>query len=120
MLLTLISTALRHDLDVWAYLKAAIDQLQGGSTDYHSLRPDVWKLAHPEFVRVYRTEVVLEDAPAEVADRVLAVASTGCQRYTVERNHIRRWFRGTTVGYPRSVMVVCLELQRWGRLTRQF
>ena len=55
-LLTLISTALRHDLDVWAYLKAAIDQLQAGSTDYHSLRPDVWKLAHPEFVRAYRTE----------------------------------------------------------------
>jgi len=55
-LLTLISTALRHDLDVWAYLKAAIDQLQAGSTDYHSLRPDVWKLAHPEFVRAYRSE----------------------------------------------------------------
>jgi hypothetical protein len=56
MLLTLISTPLRHDLDVWAYLKAAIDQLQAGSTDYHSLRPGVWKLAHPQFVRTYRTE----------------------------------------------------------------
>ena len=61
-LLTLISTALRHDLDVWAYLKAAIDQLQAGSTDNHSLRPDVWKLAHPEFVRTYRTEERLDAA----------------------------------------------------------
>ena len=55
-LLTLISTALRHDLDVWAYLKDALDQLLAGSTDYYSLRPDVWKLSHPQFVRTYRTE----------------------------------------------------------------
>jgi hypothetical protein len=54
--LTLISTFLQHDLDVCAYLNAAIDQLQAGSTDDHSLRPDVWKLAHPEVVRAYRTE----------------------------------------------------------------
>jgi hypothetical protein len=55
-LLTFISTALRHDLHVCAYLKAAIDQLQVGSTDDHSLRPEVWKLAHPQFVPVYRAE----------------------------------------------------------------
>jgi hypothetical protein len=51
-----ISTALGHNLDTWAYLKAAIDQQQAGSTDDHSLRPQVCKLAHPEFVRTYRTE----------------------------------------------------------------
>jgi transposase len=55
-LLTLISTALRHDLDVWAYLKDALDHLLAGSTDYQSLRADVWKLNHPEFVRTYRTD----------------------------------------------------------------
>jgi hypothetical protein len=55
-LLTFISTALRHDLHVCAYLKAAIEQLQAGSTDDHSLRPEVWKLAHPQFVPVYRAE----------------------------------------------------------------
>ena len=55
-LLTFISTALRHDLHVCAYLKAAIDQLQAGSTDDHSLRPEVWKLAHPQFVPTYRAE----------------------------------------------------------------
>lgn len=55
-LLTLISTALRHDLDVWAYLNDAIHQLLAGSTDYHSLRPDVWKVSHPQFVRTYRSD----------------------------------------------------------------
>jgi transposase len=55
-LLTLISSALRHDLDVGAYLKAVLDQLLAGSTDYASMRADVWKQSHPEHVRVYRQE----------------------------------------------------------------
>jgi hypothetical protein len=55
-LLTLVSTAHRHDLDVWMYLKDALDQLLAGSTDYESLRADVWKLSHPESVRTYRSE----------------------------------------------------------------
>jgi transposase len=55
-LLTLISTALRCDLDVWAYLKDVLDQLLAGSTDYESLRADVWKQSHPQSVRTYRTE----------------------------------------------------------------
>lgn len=55
-LMTLISTALRNDLDVWAYLKDALDQLLAGSTDYEALRADVWKLSHPEFVRTYRSD----------------------------------------------------------------
>jgi transposase len=55
-LLTLISTAVRHDLDVGAYLKDVLDQLLAGSTDYESLRADLWKQSHPEHVRVYRQE----------------------------------------------------------------
>ncbi|MEI6539958.1 MAG: hypothetical protein WCO86_10600 [Planctomycetota bacterium] len=54
--MTLISSALRNDLDVWAYLKDALDQLLAGSTDYAGLRADVWKLSHPEFVRTYRSD----------------------------------------------------------------
>jgi hypothetical protein len=38
------------------YLKDALDQLLAGSTDYESLRADVWKLSHPEAVRTYRSE----------------------------------------------------------------
>ena len=63
-LLTIISTAVRNDLDVWAYLKDVLDQLLEGSTDYHSLRADVWKQSHPESVRSYRA-----DERRDAADR---------------------------------------------------
>lgn len=52
--LTLVSSALRNDLDVYAYLKAVLDALLSGSTDYAALRPDIWALAHPEAIRTYR------------------------------------------------------------------
>ena len=54
--LTLVSSAVRNDLDVWAYVKDVLDQLLSGSTDYESLRPDIWKNSHPEAVRVYRAK----------------------------------------------------------------
>jgi len=52
--LSLVSSAVRNDLDVWAYVKDVLDQLLAGSTDYHALRPDVWKASHPEAIRIYR------------------------------------------------------------------
>ena len=55
-LLTIVSTALRNDLDVWAYVKDVLDQLLVGRTDYESLRADVWKRSHPEAVRQYRAD----------------------------------------------------------------
>jgi hypothetical protein len=55
-LMTLVSSARRHDLDVWVYIKDILDQLLAGSTDYQRLLPDVWKQKHPEAVRVYRVE----------------------------------------------------------------
>ena len=63
-LMTLVSTAHRNDLDVWMYLKDALDQLLAGSTDYESLRADVWKQSHPEAVRTYRS-----DERRDTADR---------------------------------------------------
>ena len=54
--LTLVSSAVRNDLDVWAYIKDVLDQLLAGSTNYESLRPDVWRQRHPEFVRQYRVD----------------------------------------------------------------
>ena len=53
-LMTLASSARRHDLEVWSYVKDVLDQLLAGSTDYHSLLPDVWKQTHPLAVREYR------------------------------------------------------------------
>ena len=54
--LTLVSSAIRNDLDVWAYSKDVLDQLLAGSTDYEALRPDLWKQSHPEAVRTYRVQ----------------------------------------------------------------
>ena len=54
--MTLVSSAVRNDLDVWAYVKDVLDQLLSGSTDYESLRPDIWKKSHPESIRTYRAK----------------------------------------------------------------
>jgi transposase len=54
--LTLVSSAVRNHLDVWAYVKDVLDQLLAGSTDYHSLLPHIWGQTHPEFIRQYRVE----------------------------------------------------------------
>jgi len=53
-LMTLVSSAIRNDLDVWAYVKGVLDALLSGSEDYALLRPDVWAEAHPEQIRTYR------------------------------------------------------------------
>ena len=54
MLMTLVSSAKRHHLDVWMYLKNVLDRMLAGETDYSRLVPDVWKADHPEAVREYR------------------------------------------------------------------
>jgi transposase len=56
LLMTIVSSAIRNDLDVTAYLKDVLDQLLAGSTDYASLCPHIWKLTHPEAIRTYRVE----------------------------------------------------------------
>jgi len=56
MMMTLVSSAKRHDLDVGLYIKDVLDQLRAGCTDYQSLLPDQWKQRHPEAIRQYRQE----------------------------------------------------------------
>ena len=55
-MMSLVSSARRHDLDSRLYIEDILTQLLAGSTDYESLLPDVWKEAHPEAVRIYRQE----------------------------------------------------------------
>jgi len=55
-LLTLASSAIRNDLDVWSYVKDVLDQLLAGSTDYEALLPWNWAAAHPESIRTYRVQ----------------------------------------------------------------
>ena len=38
------------------YINDVLGQLLSGSTDYASLRADVWKQSHPESIRKYRSE----------------------------------------------------------------
>jgi len=54
--LTLVSSALRNDLDVYDYVKGVLDALLSGSRDYAALRPDTWAKTHPESVRTYRQD----------------------------------------------------------------
>lgn len=55
-MMSLVSSARRHDLDSRQYIEDILAQLLAGSTDYDSLLPDVWKQSHPEAIRVYRQE----------------------------------------------------------------
>lgn len=63
--LTLVSSALRNDLHVYAYLQAVLDALLAGSSDYAALRPDAWAQAHPEAIRQYRREERRDRADAK-------------------------------------------------------
>jgi transposase len=56
VILTVIASAHRHDLDVWAYLRDILERLARGEDDLEALLPDVWKAAHPQHVRTFREE----------------------------------------------------------------
>jgi transposase len=76
-LMSLVSSAHRSDLDVFVYVKDVLDRLLAGETDYHALRPDVWKQAHPEAVRIYRVEERLSRADAKAEKRARRRAVKG-------------------------------------------
>jgi hypothetical protein len=69
-LMTLVSSALRNDLDVRPYVKDVLDQLLAGSTDYASLRPDRCAASHPDAVRTYRADERRDRAAAQHSHRV--------------------------------------------------
>lgn len=54
LLYTVVASAARHDLDIWAYLRNALEKLAEGASDLAQLFPDAWAAAHPESVRAYR------------------------------------------------------------------
>ena len=51
---TLVASASRHSLDIWAYLDDVLRRLAAGESDLDGLLPDRWRTAHPESVRTYR------------------------------------------------------------------
>jgi transposase len=54
--LTLVSSAHRNDLDVWAYVNDILQRLLAGETDYEPMLPWNWAAAHPESIREFRKE----------------------------------------------------------------
>ena len=54
ILYTVVASAARHNLDLWAYLRDVLERLALGEPNLESLLPDVWAAAHPEAVRSYR------------------------------------------------------------------
>lgn len=70
-LMTLVSSAIRNDLHVWSYIKGVLDALLAGSSDFHSLRPDVWAVNHPDQIRTYRQEERRDRADRKQRDREL-------------------------------------------------
>ncbi len=73
--MTIVSSAKRHHLDVWLYVKDVLDRLLAGETDYTQLLPDTWKQSHPDAVRTYReaeSRYKAERKPLSRAKRLLA------------------------------------------------
>jgi transposase len=52
--MTLVSSAHRNDLDVWAYVNNVLSRLLAGETDYEPMLPWNWATANPASVRTYR------------------------------------------------------------------
>ena len=67
--MTLVASAIRNDLDIWAYLKDILDRLLAGETDYAPLRCDKWRDSHPDQIRHYRVEERRDKAERKQANR---------------------------------------------------
>lgn len=66
---TLVSSALRNDLDVRCYVTDVLEQLLSGVTDYASLLPWNWAKSHPDAVRQYRAQERTERAERKAENR---------------------------------------------------
>jgi transposase len=51
---TVIASASRHSVDLWAYLDDVLRRLVGGERQLDELLPDRWAASHPESIRSYR------------------------------------------------------------------
>jgi len=69
ILLTIVSTAHRHHLDVWLYVKDVLDRLLAGERDLESLQADRWAKSHPEAIRQYRVKEARYRADAKAVRR---------------------------------------------------
>lgn len=54
VLYTIVASAARHHLDVWAYLRGVLERLAAGGVVLEDLLPDAWAAAHPDSVHAFR------------------------------------------------------------------
>lgn len=54
--MSLVSSALRMELDVAMYLESVITHMTRGTAKIEELLPDRWKAVHPHAVREYREQ----------------------------------------------------------------
>jgi len=54
--MTLVSSAHRNDLDVWAYVNDILSRLLAGETDYEPMLPWNWAKLNPGSIREFRQE----------------------------------------------------------------
>ena len=66
---TIVASAMRHQLDAWAYLDDVLRSLAGGEVALESLLPDQWGQSHPESIRTYREAESLSRAAQTKARR---------------------------------------------------
>ena len=78
VILSVIASAHRHDLDIWAYLCDVLQRLAKGEKTLENFLPDVWKANHPEHVRDFCEEERLHRAD----DRRYRKAKRRIQRVT--------------------------------------
>lgn len=69
ILYTVVASAARHDLDVWAYLRDILERLAIGEADLPSLLPDQWAATHADSIRTYRAHEREAQAAAKRARR---------------------------------------------------
>jgi transposase len=69
VLYAVAASAARHDLDLWAYMRAALEHLARNDVPLTALLPDVWGQAHPEQIRTYRQHEREARAAAERSRR---------------------------------------------------
>jgi len=55
-LMSLVSSAHRHDLDEHAYLEDVIRPMNAGTSSPEKLLPNIWKQSHGELIPTYRAE----------------------------------------------------------------
>jgi transposase len=83
ILYTVVASAARHDLDIWAYLCDVMKRLATGENDLAALLPDAWAAAHPAAIRSYRAHEREAVAAAKRArrDRRRALERAKAQRH---------------------------------------